>query len=81
MDLIDFVLEEGTGGRLTAQEVLQANQIRQQIRASGRPVPPFESFRTAGVKNGIETLSFLQQPLPKAQEQDFAKLKRLLPHP
>lgn len=39
------------------------------------------SNKETEIQNGIVPLQFFQKPLYKAQEQDFARLKRLLPRP
>lgn len=66
MDLLDIILEEGS----YAPQALP-------LGVQG----PLENVKPAEIANGVIPLSFFQNPLPRAQEEDFARLKRLLPHP
>jgi hypothetical protein len=75
MDLLDFVLEEGQV-RLS-ENVNNLSTAEDITKAVGSGF----ANREVDLKNGIVPLSFLQKPLVRSKEEDFARLKRLLPHP
>lgn len=75
MDLLDVVLEEGQV-RLS-ENVANLSTAQDITRAVGSGF----ANREVDVQNGIVPLSFLQRPLIYSKEEDFARLKRLLPHP
>ena len=77
MDLIDVALEEG---QVKASETAEMRAIwgdEEPIVGLGQNM----KNRETNLQNGISPLEFLKNPLPQSKEQDFARLKRLLPHP